>query len=167
MRAVSATRRKGADRKCCGVASAPEQERFEIGRESAPDRGADRWQVQCKRIVEERTMRIKIHGGTPSDADSSLCHTCRHSRVTRGRKLDEEIVLCEASHVKTTRITFKVTSCSGYMDDRVPTYFELMQQAWVLAPATSKRGAGFVRASDLRDRDFDAYLASLEGEEES
>jgi hypothetical protein len=37
----------------------------------------------------------------------------------------------------------------------------------VLQPATSKRGAGFVRASDLRDRDFAAYLASLETEEES
>jgi hypothetical protein len=81
--------------------------------------------------------------------------------------LDEELVICSESPTAPIVITFKVMSCSGYMDDRVPTYFELMQQAWVLQPATSKRGAGFVRASDLRDRDFAAYLASLETEEES
>ena len=61
-------------------------------------------------------MRIKIHGGTPSNDDNSLCHTCRYSRVTRGRKLDEEIVICDASHMRATQITFKVTSCSDYND---------------------------------------------------
>ncbi len=96
-----------------------------------------------------------------------MCQSCRHARITRGRKLDEELVICSESPTAPIVITFKVTSCSGYMDDRIPTYFELMQQAWVLQPATSKRGAGFVRASDLRDRDFAAYLASLEAEEES
>ena len=106
-------------------------------------------------------MRIKIHGGTPSDADSSLCHTCRHSRVTRGRKLDEEIVLCEASHLKTTQITFKVTWCSDYMDQTVPSYYELLQAAWILEPGSRKRPAGFVRASELRDEDFARYMSDL------
>jgi hypothetical protein len=112
-------------------------------------------------------MRIKIHGGTPSDADSSLCHTCRHSRVTRGRKLDEEIVLCEASHVKTTQITFKVTSCSDYIDQNVPSYFELLQLAWILQPGSRKRPAGFVRASDLRDEDFARYMSELRRHEDT
>ena len=64
--------------------------------------------------------------------------SCRHARITRGRKLDEELVICSESPTAPIVITFKVTSCSGYLDDRVPTYFELMQQAWVLQPATSK-----------------------------
>jgi hypothetical protein len=75
------------------------------------------------------TMRIKVHGGTPANDDSSLCNTCRYSRITRGRRLDEELVFCDASHIKTTRITFKVTSCSEYSDQTLPTYFDLMQQA--------------------------------------
>ena len=108
-------------------------------------------------------MRIKIHGGTPSDADSSLCHTCRHSRVTRGRKLDEEIVLCEASHLKTTQITFKVTSCSDYSDRRMPSYMEMMQDAWILRPGSKRRPAGFVRASELRDEEIgDLYPRVIE-----
>ena len=118
-------------------------------------------------VLVEASMRIKVYGGTESSHGHAMCQSCRHARITRGRKLDEELVICSESPTAPIVITFKVTSCSGYMDDRVPTYFELMQQAWVLAPATSKRGAGFVRASDLRDRNFDAYLASLEGEEES
>jgi hypothetical protein len=104
-------------------------------------------------------MRIKIHGGTPAGGDTSLCDTCRYSRITRGRSLDEEIVFCDASHIHTAQITFKVTSCSGYSDQRVPSYYELLQQAWILQPESGKRPAGFVRASDLRDEDFERYMA--------
>jgi hypothetical protein len=106
-------------------------------------------------------MRIKIHGGTPTNDGGSLCNTCRYSRITRGRTLDEELVMCDASHMRTTRITFKVTSCSHYTDHSVPGYFELLQQAWILQPASRKRPAGFVRASDLRDEEFSKYMADL------
>lgn len=107
-------------------------------------------------------MRIKIHGGTPAGGEASLCDTCRYARITRGRKLDEEIVLCEATHMTATQITFKVTSCSDYSDARLPTYHDFMQQAWILQPASPKRPAGFVRASDLRDEDFQRYMADLQ-----
>jgi len=112
-------------------------------------------------------MRIKIYRGTASSHSESLCDSCRHARITRGRRIDEELVLCGEAHMAPPiPITFKVTSCSSYDDDRVPSYFELMQQAWILQPASSKRGAGFVRASDLRDRDFAAYLAALDDEDD-
>jgi hypothetical protein len=107
-------------------------------------------------------MRIKIHGGTPVHDDDSLCGSCRNSRVTRGRSIDEEIVMCEASPSSTVRVTFKVTSCSDYMDYRVPTYFDLLQQAWILRPQSGKRPAGFVRASELRYEDYQRCLADME-----
>jgi hypothetical protein len=111
-------------------------------------------------------MRIKVHGGTPAQGDSSLCDTCRHSRIIRGRRLDEEIVLCDASHSGKTRITFKVTSCSDYIDHNVIGYFELLQQAWILQPASRQRRAGFVRATDLRDEEFARYMEDVHHREE-
>jgi hypothetical protein len=48
------------------------------------------------------------------------------------------------------------------MDYRVPTYFDLMQQAWILRPQSGKRPAGFVRASELRYEDYQRCLADIE-----
>lgn len=98
-------------------------------------------------------MRIKVYKGTVSECGSSLCETCRHSTITRGRTLDEEIVRCDAQ-MGTVLVTFKVTDCSAYIDNRLPTYMQLMEQAWILRPGSSKRAAGFVRSSDLREDEF-------------
>ena len=111
-------------------------------------------------------MRIKVHRGTPINDGHTLCSTCRHSRVTRGRKLDEELTICGASHFKVVPITFQVTSCSGYDDQRLPTYFDLLQQAWILQPGSRRRPAGFVRASDLREEEFDQYMAGIRRDEQ-
>lgn len=108
-------------------------------------------------------MRLKVHDGTVTHGDSSLCATCRHSIVTRGRSLDEEIVHCQAVTMGATRITFKVTSCSGYSDEREPTYMQLMEDAWILQPGSKKRPAGFIRASDLREEELTNVMAELRG----
>jgi hypothetical protein len=105
-------------------------------------------------------MHIKIRGEMPPTDDSSLCNTCRHARITRGRKLDEELVYCSASHIQGVRITFKVTACSMHSDRRLPTYFELLPQAWILRPESGRRPAGFVRSSELRDEDLARYIAA-------
>jgi len=117
-------------------------------------------------VVEDaRSMRIKVHGGTPSHDESSLCTTCRNARITRGRALNEELVICRASQLHGERIPFKVTACSAYSDEREPNYYELLQQAWVLQPGGRGKPAGFVRASDLRDAEVDKFLSAM-GEEE-
>jgi hypothetical protein len=61
----------------------------------------------------------------------------------------------------TTLITFKVTECSAYMDARLPTYSQLLEQAWILRPTTGRRPAGFVRSSELRDEEFRELMADL------
>jgi len=95
-------------------------------------------------------MRMKVYAGTPSQSEESLCERCRHSTITRGRRLDEEIVRCEA--IPMTRplvITFPVASCTAYTDADLPSYSELFEKAWILKPHDGRRPAGFVRASDL------------------
>lgn len=62
-----------------------------------------------------------------------------------------------------TRITFKVTSCSGYSDEREPTYMQLMEDAWILQPGTKKRPAGFIRASELREEELTNVMVELRG----
>ncbi len=94
-------------------------------------------------------MRVKIYGGTPSQSGKALCETCKHSTITRGRRLEEEIIRCEAQSVGTTLVTFVVTECSAYLDAALPSYPELFEKAWILRPRDGKRPAGFVRSSDL------------------
>jgi len=94
-------------------------------------------------------MRMKVYEGTPAQSEESLCETCRHSTITRGRRFNDEIVRCDASHSETTVITFPVTSCTAYVDATLPSYSELFEKAWILKPHDGRRPAGFVRASDL------------------
>lgn len=96
-----------------------------------------------------RQMLIKVYGGTRIQDGESLCDTCTHSWITRGRRLEEELVMCTALTMNAMQITFKVTSCSAYVDDREPSYHELCEKAWILRPASKRRAAGFVRAADL------------------
>ena len=110
-------------------------------------------------------MRIKIDRGTPQNSGDSLCYTCRFSRIVRGRRLDEEIVICDASHMTQMQITFKVTSCTDYSDNRVPSYGELVQQAWILQPGSRKRRAGFVRGSELRAEEFAEVMSEARSRE--
>jgi hypothetical protein len=96
-------------------------------------------------------VRIKIYGRPSVQGGESLCDTCRMAHVVRGRRVDEELVFCQATApMQPVRITFRVAVCSEYIDAREPSYAELVEQAWVLTPASRRRPAGFVRASDLK-----------------
>jgi len=109
----------------------------------------------------ERRMRIKVYKGTVSDSGGSLCETCRHATITRGRAVDEEIVRCEAQPMSAVLVRFKVTQCSAYIDDRLPTYSQLLEQAWILRTSTGRRPAGFVRSGDMRDEELEDVMADI------
>ncbi len=106
-------------------------------------------------------MRVKVQNGTVIHTDSTLCTTCRHSTVIRGRTLDEEMVHCQASPMSSVRITFKVTSCSAYNDERLPSYMQMLEDAWILQPGSKRRPAGFVRSRDLEDEDVRFLMRDL------
>lgn len=104
-------------------------------------------------------MLIKVYGGTASQQVDSLCDTCRHSKIIRGRRLEEEVVFCSAIAMEPVKITFKVTTCTDYLDGREPTYHELLEKAWILRPRTKRRAAGFVRAADLTAEEARRFFA--------
>ena len=110
-------------------------------------------------------MLLKVHGGTPAQTGESLCDTCRHARIVRGRRLEEELVICGGIVMETVRITFKVTSCTEYADGREPTYHELFEKAWILRPQTKRHPAGFIRTSDLTPAEARQVYAQAEDEE--
>ena len=109
----------------------------------------------------DKQMLIKVYGGTRIQDGESLCDTCTHSRITRGRRLEEELVMCTALMMNAVQITFKVTSCSAYVDEREPSYHELAEKAWILRPASKRRAAGFVRAADLSGDEASRLLFEL------
>jgi hypothetical protein len=106
-------------------------------------------------------MRLKVHNGTVSHGESSLCNTCRNATIIRGRTLDEEIVQCQAVAMRVTRVTFKVISCSAYSDERLPTYMQMMEEAWILQPGSKRRPPGFVRGNDLREDELANVMAGV------
>ena len=111
-------------------------------------------------------MELKVYGGTVSHGGSSLCNTCRHSTIIRGRSLEEEIVECHASVMRSLRIPFKVTSCTTYDDSRLPSYTDLVQSAWILRPHSRRRPAGFVHARELNPAELQAVMLEVEGDDE-
>ena len=94
-------------------------------------------------------MRLKIHGGTVSDGQTSLCTTCRSATIIRGTRLSDEIVAC-GKRMISDRITFAVASCAGYSDRRSPSLYDLEDVAWVLRSDARTKKIGFVRARDLK-----------------
>jgi hypothetical protein len=98
-------------------------------------------------------MRLKIQGGTVRYGESSLCLTCRHATVVRGPGLQDRIVNCGQIINGAPRISFPVHSCTGYVDKRHPSLYEMEDIAWVLRSGARKGQIGFVRARDLRPRE--------------
>ena len=105
-------------------------------------------------------MHLKIRNGTAPNSEASLCSSCRHSTITRGRKLDEEIVQCHIAPMRHVQIAFKVTSCTAYDDERLPTYMQMFEQAWILQPGSTRRPAGFVRGRDLQEEELPGMFVS-------
>ena len=105
-------------------------------------------------------MRLKVQNGTVANGETSLCGTCRYAMIVRGRSLDEEIVQCRAG-IRGLRVTFKVTSCSGYVDERQPSVMQMMEAAWVLQPGSRRRPAGFVRGAELQQEEMAGIMTSL------
>ena len=90
-------------------------------------------------------MRLKIVGGTVEHGAPSLCLTCRSATIVKGQRLRDEIVNC--SRLDDRRITFAVTSCSGYTDRRRASLREMEDIAWVLrSDARKARSASSRRA---------------------
>jgi len=95
-------------------------------------------------------MRLKIRGGTVEHGQSSLCLTCRSATIVKGSRLRDEIVECSRLG---GRITFPVSSCTGYINRNHPTIREMEEIAWVLRSDPLRNEIGFVKASKLKPQE--------------
>lgn len=98
-------------------------------------------------------MYVKVHGGTASGSEPSLCYTCRFATVIKGTNQRHEIVECARLSDGQRRIAFRVTSCSAYADRRLPSLHDMQDLAWVLRSDPKRNQVGFVRSCDLRPRE--------------
>jgi hypothetical protein len=144
--AIEGTRRLCRNRALMPVVNIAARESLEKSRDA-------RLALRLLESGPEHSMRIRVYGGTPSQSGKTLCETCKHSTITRGRRLEDEIIRCEAQAVGTTFVTFIVTECTAYLDAALPSYPELFEKAWILRPRDGKREAGFVRSSELPSKE--------------
>jgi hypothetical protein len=98
-------------------------------------------------------MKVRIRGGTVNHGEPSLCLTCRHATIIKGRALRDEIVSCNRIRLSSALITFPVTSCTSYWDSRHPTLWHMEEIAWVLRSNPSRKTVGFVEARRLKEDD--------------
>jgi hypothetical protein len=111
--------------------------------------------------AEQGRMLRKIYGGTARSDQKSLCSNCRFATIVRGQTLDEEVVHCQSVTTRGMRVTFKVTSCTSHSDMDQPTYMQLLDDAWILKPASKKRPAGFVKHSELKADEIEVIMKEL------
>jgi hypothetical protein len=92
-------------------------------------------------------MKIKINGGTAREGEPALCLSCRFATVVQGTSAKHEIIRC--SRVE-TNVTFKVTSCTEYLNRNHPSLYHMEDIAWVLRTNAKRNQIGFVRSKDLK-----------------
>jgi hypothetical protein len=59
------------------------------------------------------------------------------------------------------RVVFKVTSCTSHSDVDQPTYMQLLEDAWILKPASKRKPAGFVKHSELKAEEMQLIMEEL------
>ena len=95
-------------------------------------------------------MKIKINGGTAREGDPALCLSCRFATIVQGPSAAHRIVRC--SRVESA-ITFKVTTCTEYINRNHPSLYHMEDIAWVLRTDLKRNQIGFVRSKDLKPKE--------------
>jgi len=95
-------------------------------------------------------MKIKINGGTAREGDPALCLSCRFATIVQGVNAAQQIVRCGRVDAA---ITFKVTTCTEYVNRNHPSLYHMEDIAWVLRTDPKRNQIGFVRSKDLKPRD--------------
>lgn len=95
-------------------------------------------------------MKIKINGGTARESEPALCLSCRFAAIVQGLSAAQRIVNCRRVEGD---ITFKVTTCTEYINRNHPSLFHMEDIAWVLRTDPKRNQIGFVRSKDLKPSD--------------
>jgi hypothetical protein len=95
-------------------------------------------------------MKIKINGGTAREGEPALCLSCRFATIVQGFSAAQQIVRCGRVEAA---VTFKVTTCTEYINRNHPSLYHMEDIAWVLRTDPKRNQIGFVRSKDLKPRD--------------
>ena len=97
----------------------------------------------------------KVYDGTPHFSGTSLCRSCRQSRMIEGVRAEDACVFCHsrcAGHPP-MRVTWTVTRCNDYEDKATPTLWDMEKIAWRFSKDhRGPRGAGFLNPKEFKDR---------------
>jgi hypothetical protein len=102
------------------------------------------------------STRLKVMGGTRSDAEPRLCDTCRSGLVTRGAAESDEQVFCMM--IKGQPVGRPVVECNRYVNRTLPSLWDMRQIAWVLETDSKRQRIGFIRAKEWERRNEDCEL---------
>lgn len=95
-------------------------------------------------------MRLKMHKGTTSTSQPTLCGTCRMSQRVRMQQSNEEVYVCHNVH-PAQPFRGNVAECSSYDDRRLPTLRAMQEIAWRVS-SDKNRPIGFLSPSEYRAR---------------
>ena len=95
-------------------------------------------------------MKINVHGGTVRAGDPALCLSCRYASIVSGVSAKHTLIRCSRIEAP---ITFKVTSCTEYLNRQHPSLYHMEDIAWVLRTNAKRNQVGFVRGKDLKFKD--------------
>jgi len=101
-------------------------------------------------------MGIPRRNGTPLHGPS-LWETCPHAHIEKGHRAGEELVWCGAN-TPMHRVRFPMRECTGYVDKTRLGPNAMERIAGILAPQGSKRTAGFVRGSEVCEKEDEIEL---------
>lgn len=106
-------------------------------------------------------MVVRVKNGTPLHGES-LCETCSLAHIERGYGESELLVVCQATSPD-HRVPYRIRECSGYVEKKRQTLYEMEKIAWVLAPREGKRKAGFVPCKEVEDdSEIELFLSDPE-----
>ena len=101
---------------------------------------------------------IKVQDGTVRSDTKTLCLSCIHGHVIRGRNNEQKIVC--GRMMENGLLNFPVVECNMYQDKSKPSLHDMEDIAWMLVTKKSSHAIGFVdpiEFNKIRDKDKDRF----------
>lgn len=94
-------------------------------------------------------MRLKMHQGTTSTSQGTLCSRCRYAQMIRMAHSNEQRTICH-QFGETTQIHGSVAECNRFDDCSQPTLHAMREIAWHVNSDPAKGVIGFISAKERR-----------------
>jgi len=96
-------------------------------------------------------MTVLIRSGKPQTTES-LCNSCYWAHIQRGFAESEEVILC-AFLRQPHAVPFKVSCCTDYNENRVPSKADMEEIAWIIRTKDVNHQVGFANEVEIESRE--------------